>query len=108
MEATLSPRKIAVNFVLAGAIACLGFHLSMRLPGEAGTTLIRVAYLAAALVVLRFTFGWGRVRGFPAYRADGGLALDHILRNLVMAAILCGLLLLVCAPFMLLLSALAR
>ena len=80
----------------------------MQVEGSAGTTLVRICYLLFGLVVLKVTFAWGRMRGFPAKDDDDRIVISHLLRILVMAVIVCGALFFVTAPFMLLAFRLTR
>jgi hypothetical protein len=96
----VTPTEIASGFACAVATLCLGLYLSVKAGGEAGTLLIRIFYILAVLIVLRFTFAWGQIRGFPLRGHDGGIALSHVLRNLVMAAIVWVVLLFISAPLM--------
>jgi hypothetical protein len=108
MNATLTSTKLAAGYAVAGATLCLGLFFSMKADDEAGTLIIRGAYLLAALIVLKLTFAWGHARGFPVLREDGSIAVSHVLRNLVMAIIVGASLLFISAPFMMVAFKLAR
>ena len=108
MTTTNIPKEIACGFALAGITLCLGVYFSVKAGDEGGTSLMRLFYFVAIFIVLKFTFAWGRRRGFPAKRDDGSIAISHVLRNLVMAAIVWSVLLLVFAPLVMLAFQLTR
>jgi hypothetical protein len=91
-------REIAGGFVLAGFALCLGVYFGVKAGAEGGAALMRLFYGVAALIVLKFTFAWGRHRGFPVKREDGRIVISHVFRNLTMAVIVWGLLLFVFGP----------
>lgn len=84
----ITPKEIAAGYGFAGIVLCLGIYFSLKAGDEGGGALLRIFDLLAALIVLNFTFAWGRLRGFPARRKDGSIAAGHILRNLVMSVIM--------------------
>lgn len=108
MNALPTPKQIVGGFALAAATLCVGVYLSTTAGDLGGTALMRLFYAIAVLIVLKLTFAWGRLRGFPAIRDDGRWALGHIVRNLVMAALLWCMLLIVSAPFVMVAFKLAR
>lgn len=108
MTTTNTPKEIAGGFALAGITLCLGVFFSVKAGDQGGTAVMRLFYLVAILTVLKFTFAWGRLRGFPARREDGSIALSHVFRNLVMAAIVWGVLLLAFSPLVMLAFKLAQ
>lgn len=108
MTTTNTPKEIAGGFALAGITLCLGVYFSVKAGDEGGTSLMRLFYFVAVFIVLKFTFAWGHRRGFPAKREDGSIAISHVLRNLVMAAIVWSVLLLVFAPLVMLAFQLTR
>lgn len=108
MTTTNTPKEIAAGFALAGLTLCLGVYFSMKAGEAGGTSIIRLFHAVAVLVVLRVTFAWGRRRGFPARKEDGHIVISNVLRNLVMAAIMWGVLLLAFAPLMMMAFQLAR
>lgn len=65
---------------------------------------MRLFYVAAVLIVLKFTFAWGRNRGFPMTKEDGSIVISHLLRNLVMTAAVWIVLLFIFAPMVMLAS----
>ncbi len=108
MNATITPKEIVAGFAVAGVTLCLGIYFSMKAGGDTGTLLIRVFYVLAALIVLKFTFAWGCMRGFPTRRQDGSIAVSHLMRNLVMSAIVWCALLFLFAPVVMLTFKLTR
>ena len=98
MTTTNTAKEIAAGFALAGITLCLGTFFAVKAGDEGGTALLRLFYIVSVFIVLKFTFAWGRCRGSPAKNEDGSIAISHVLRNLVMAAIVWGMLLLVFAP----------
>ncbi len=108
MTTTSTPKEIATGFALAGFTLCLGTFLATKAGDMGGTALMRISYALAVLIVLKFTFAWGRYRGFPARARDGSIAISNVVRNLVMAAIVWAMLLLFVAPLVLLSFNLAR
>jgi hypothetical protein len=108
MNPCLSHKEIAAGYLVAGVTLCLGIYFGMNIEGNIGTMLVRGFYLLAVLIVLKFTFAWGRIRGFAARREDGSIAVSHVLRNLVMAGIVSAVLLFLLAPFMMLVFKLTR
>ncbi len=108
MTTTNTPKEIAGGFALAGVTLCLGVYSSVKAGGDGGAALMQLFYIVAILIVLKFTFAWGRRRGFPAKNEDGSIAISHVLRNVVMAAIVWGVLLFVFAPLIMFAFQLAR
>jgi hypothetical protein len=108
MTSSITHKEIATGYLVAGVTLCLGFYFGIKAEGDAGTMLVRVFYLLAVLIVLKFTFAWGRSRGFAARREDGRIALSHVLRNLVMAAIVMAALSFLFAPVMMLMFKITR
>ncbi len=108
MTTTNTPKEIAGGFALAGITLCLGVFFSAKAGDEGGTALMRIFNIVAVLTVLKFTFAWGRRRGFPARKEDGSIAISHVLRNLVMSAIVWGVLVLVFSPLVMVAFKLAR
>jgi hypothetical protein len=98
INSTVTHKEIAAGYLLAGVILCLGFYFGAKIEGDAGSMFLRGFYLFAALIVLKYTFAWGRNRGFPVRRDDGSIAISHIVRSLVMAAIVWLLLSFLFAP----------
>ncbi len=87
MNAVTTRKEIAAGFALAALTLCAGFWFSVR-AGELGATaLMRIFGLIAILIVVKYTFALGRLRGFPARRGDGRLHFENCLRNLFAAAI---------------------
>ena len=101
-------KEITAGYALAGISLCLGFYFSIKVGDEHGGAFLKIFYLLAALIVLNFTFAWGRLRGFAATRNDGSLALGHVVRNLVMSAIVWMGVLFIFAPLMMLVFRLTR
>jgi hypothetical protein len=87
MNRIITLKEITAGYALAGIALCLGFYFSIKVGGEDGGAFLKMFYLLAVLIVLNFTFAWGRLRGFPARRKDGSIAVDHVVRNLVMSVI---------------------
>jgi len=108
MTTTNTPREIAAGFALAGLTLCLGMYFSMEAGEYGGDTIFRLFEAVAVLIVLRVTGAWGRRRGFPARKEDGHIVILNVLRNLVMSAIMCGVLLLVFAPLFMIAFRFAR
>ena len=80
-------KEIAAGYALAGITLCLGIYLGIKMGDEPGSTFTKVFYWLAVLIVMNFTFACGRIRGFSAKREDGSIAFGHVIRNLVMSAI---------------------
>ena len=76
-----APASIAGGYFVAAAFFFLGFYFQDR------TMLCTGFYLFAGLVILKVTFAWGRVRGFAGKGDDGRIVFSHVLRALVMAAL---------------------
>jgi hypothetical protein len=108
MSSSVSRKDIAGGYFVAAAILCLGYYFGMQVEGSAGTMLVRGFYVLAGLVVLKVTFAWGRIRGFAAKGDDDRIVFSHVLRILVMAAIVSAALLLLTAPMMMLAFKLTR
>lgn len=108
MTTTITPKGIASGFALAGLTLSVGVYCGVKAGDDGGTALLRLFYIVAVLIVLKYTFAWGRRRGFPVRREDGSIAISHVFRNLVMAAIVWAMLLLVFAPLVMLAFKLAR
>ena len=108
MNAIITRKEIAAGFAVAGATLCFGIYFSTKAGGEGGTAIIRIFYFLAVFIVLKFTFAWGRIRGFPAKREDGRVAISHVMRNLVMSVIVWCALILLFAPIMMFTFKLAR
>jgi hypothetical protein len=109
MTATNTSKEIAAGFALAGLTMCLGVYFSVKAgDGAGGRSLIQLFNAVAVLIVLKVTFAWGRLRGFPARQDDGHIAFSNVLRNLVMAAIMFGVILFAFAPLVLVAFRLAR
>jgi hypothetical protein len=108
MNPSTTHKEIAAGYLLAGVTLCLGFYFGIKAEGEIGTMFVRGFYLLAVLIVLKFTFAWGRSRGFAARREDGSIAISHVLRNLVMAAIVFAVLSFLFAPLMMITFKLTR
>ena len=102
MNPSVTAREISAGYLLATITLCLGFYFGLKAEGEAGTMFIRGFYLLAGLIVLKFTFAWGRIRGFAVRGEDGSIVVSHVLRSLVMAAIVSVALLFLTVPFMML------
>lgn len=100
MNANFTRGEIATGYAAAIVTLCLGVSTSVMIGGEGGTQVIRASYILAGLIVVRVTFAWGRIRGFPLQSDGGGIAISHVIRNLTMAAIACVVLLFIAAPFM--------
>lgn len=80
--------EIVGGYALAGNTLCLGVYFSTLVgPGDAWLAVSRPFSILAALIVLKCTFDWGRLRGYPARRDDGAIAWTNVVRNLVMSAI---------------------
>jgi hypothetical protein len=100
MSQVASEKEILGGYAVAGATMLAGVYLGLRMDGgHAGVLVTRIFTIIAALVVLKYTFEWGRRRGFPVGRADGSIAAGNLLRNLVAAAVVFFGLILLSAPF---------
>lgn len=108
MTTTNTPKEIAVGFALAGLTLCLGTFLAIKAGDVGGTALLRIFYIVAVLIVLKFTFAWGQYRGFPARREDGSIVISHVLWSFVMALIVWAVLLLLFAPLVMVAFTLAK
>lgn len=108
MTSTPTPKEIIGSFALAGMTLCLGVFFSTKVGGDGGTAIMRLFQIVTVLIVLKATFAWGRLRGFPARTEAGTIAVPHVVRNLVMAAIMCTVLLLAFGPLEMLAFKLAR
>ena len=85
----LSPlAKKLSGYLLVGPIWALAVLLSSfekdGLPHTVSRTLFALGYVVIGVV----TFGWGRLRGFPARTEEGRLSGTNILRCLVMSCIM--------------------
>jgi hypothetical protein len=88
MNQITSRKEIIGGYALAGVTLCLGVYLGTKIDiGAAGSLVIRTFSVIAALTVLKFTFEWGRLRGFSVGREGGGIAVGNLVRNLMMSAI---------------------
>ena len=101
MTPMVSAKTIAGGYFVAGVTLCLGYYFGGQVEGSAGILLVRIFCVLAGLIVLKVTFAWGRVRGFAARGEDNHIVVSHVLRILVMAAIVSAVLVLVTAPIML-------
>jgi hypothetical protein len=99
MNRTITFKEITAGYALAGICFCLGLYFSLKVGDEHGGAFLKLFYLVGALIVLKFTFAWGRMRGFAARREDGSFIVSHVLRNLVMSAIVWMGVSLAIAPF---------
>ena len=108
MVITNTSKQIVAGFGLAVVTLCLGVYFSIRAGEVGGTAVFRLFCAVAVLIVLRVTFAWGRLRGFPATREDGSWALANIVRNLVMSAIVGVVLLAVSSHFIITVFKFAR
>jgi len=87
MSRSITHKEITAGYTLAGVTLCLGIYFSLKVGDEYGGAFLKIFNLLAALIILNFTFAWGRLRGFAARREDGCIALGHVVRNLVMSVI---------------------
>jgi hypothetical protein len=108
MSQSITFKEIAAGYAVAGITLCLGLYLGMKVRGDAGCLFITGSYLLAVFIILNFTFAWGRLRGFAAKKDDGGIAVSHIIRNLVMAALVWVMFSFFIWPFAMLVVMLAR
>ena len=99
-----SEKEILGGYAVAGASIILGVYLGLKInDGHADAFVVRLFTIIAALVVLKYTFEWGRRRGFPVGRADGGIAVGNLFRNLVASAVVFFGLIWLSGPFLALL-----
>jgi len=104
-----SAKEIATGYALAGVTLCMGVYFNLKIgPGGVGEFVFRTLEFMAAVLILKYTFEWGRHRGFPVGRADGTIAVGNLIRNLVMSAIVLGAVAAAFGPLMLLVVLLAR
>ena len=108
MNRTITPKEIAAGYAVAGICLCLGVYFSIKVGDVDRGALLKIFSLLAALIVLNFTFAWGRLRGFAARREDGSIAFGNVLRNLVMSVIVWFAVVFVFAPLFLFAFRLAR
>ncbi|MEN9663064.1 MAG: hypothetical protein RL324_2013 [Verrucomicrobiota bacterium] len=109
MNRAVTPKEITAGYALAVITLCLGLYLGIKVGREdVGSLFLKGFYLMALLIVLKYTFSWGHQRGFPVADSDGRMSITNVLRNLVMTAIVWGLLLLVSAPLAMLAVRLAQ
>jgi hypothetical protein len=86
-------KEIIGGYALAGLTLCLGFFFSFSLGPyqlqsiDVGSLFLKLFYFLALGIVLNFTCALGGLRGFPLRREDGGIVFSHLLRILVMTAI---------------------
>ncbi|HVU22994.1 MAG TPA: hypothetical protein VHE13_02645 [Opitutus sp.] len=101
MNPVASEKEIIGGYAVAGATMLLGMYLGLRMnDGHADVFVMRTFTLIAALVVLKYTFAWGRHRGFPVRRVDGTISLENLLSNLIAAVVVFFGLILMGAPFL--------
>ena len=98
MTCTNEQKRILIGYGAAYALVLLSFVFTIVVNEGAGESIRWVPYFAAAAIVLRFTFAWGKLRGFPARSEDGHFLLSHILRNLTMSVIVWIALIALSAP----------
>lgn len=108
MNRSLAFREIFGGYTAAGCTLCLGVYLGTVAGDVTGSYLVKAFYGLALVMVLKSTFQWGMLRGFPATRESGHIAIENIVRNLVMAAIAWFVLILIFAPFIFAAFRLAR
>jgi hypothetical protein len=109
MNRILTFREIGVGYAIAGITLCLGLYFGIKIGnGDPSGLILKSSYLLAVLIVLKFTFAWGRLRGFSPRNEDGSISVSHMLRNLVMAVLVWVMLSALFAPFLLLAVKLAR
>jgi hypothetical protein len=95
----INPRKeIAAGFFLAAITLCLGFYFGVR-AGEIGPFVIQVFGLVSCLIVMKYTFAIGRLRGFSIRKEDGRIDPTNLARNLVASLIAVYCIVFLSAPF---------
>lgn len=109
--ATRAPIKwsdVLGGFALAVATLWLGAWLNYKLGPNPGTTVFRVLWFIAAMIVVKVTFTVGRARGFPVRDEAGGFSTTNLMRNAVAAVIAFFCVVLVASPVFLLIARSAR
>lgn len=100
MNHAITPKEIIAGFALASGTLCLGFYLGVKVGGDVGGTLLMRGFsLLAVGIVLKYTFALGRLRGFPARRADASIDGVNLVRNLVASAIVFFCVVFLSGPF---------
>lgn len=107
MNSSSFPRGIALGYLMAGLTLCLGVFLGTK-AGDDGGLFLKGFYWLSVLIVIKVTFDWGRLRGYPMVREDGTLAVSHIVRCAVMCLLAWVSLLLIFAPLTMAAFKLAR
>lgn len=109
MNRTINPKEIIGGYAIAAATLCLGYYLSVKIAQEAVATLLfRGLGVLAVALILKYTFAWGRLRGFAVKRKDGGIDGLNLCRTLVAAAIVLVCVVLLSGPVILALVKSAR
>lgn len=109
MNHVITPKEIIAGFALAAGTLCLGFYLGVKVgPDNVGTLFMRGFGLLAVAIIVKYTFAWGRLRGFPARRADASIHGGNLARNLVASAIVCLGVVFISGPFIAALARMAR
>ena len=101
-------KEIAAGYALAILTFCLGTFFATKLHGGESTAVFRFFFVVGALIVARFTFAWGRLRGFAAMNPDGHVCFSNVQRNIVMTGLMLFVLLFVASPALMISFQLAR
>src|SRR3954466_4474363 len=103
------PKQSAAGFALAVVTVAIGVYFGTKLASEGtGLFLLRLFYFLAAAAVFKAVFIWGEARGYPIRREDGRIHFASLFRNIVMAATIAPIVLLLAIPLCLLAFQLAR
>jgi hypothetical protein len=104
MTPHISLKQIVGGYAVAGGTLCFGLFLSFRLGPyqfqsiDVSGLYLKLFYFLALAIVLNFTCALGSLRGFPLRREDGGIIFVHLLRILVMTAIIWGAICFIVSP----------
>lgn len=103
------PKQVLAGLAIAVLALCMGVYFGTKLGGEeAGSFLLRLFYLLAAIAVLKSIFEWGRIRGFPIRSETSRIHFGNLIRNLTMAVVVVPLLMILSGPFVMAAFQLAR
>lgn len=100
--------EILGGYAIAILTFCLGIYFATKLGGSDSTAVFRVFFVVGVLIIAKFTFVWGRLRGFAVKDADGHICVSNLQRNIVMTALMLVVLLIASGPALMLSFRLAR
>jgi hypothetical protein len=102
-------QEITAGYALAAVTLCVGIYLGLEAGGEMAGLLLTPGFsLLAAFIVLKYTFAWGKRRGLAVRREDGTVAVNHLVKNLLMAAAVWVVMGVAFGPLILFVTRLAR